>query len=63
MGLVVAVAGGSAVGAALTASMWRLGLLLGVLYALALWRGFHHLRRAKAAVEPDTTCSTPWCER
>jgi len=62
MALVVAAVGGSAVGAALTATMWRLGVVMTVLYGLALWRGFHHLRRAKATVEPGQACSTRWCD-
>jgi hypothetical protein len=62
MGLIVAMAGGTAVGAALSASMWRLGVVMTVLYGLSLWRGFHHLRRAKVAIEPGEACSTRWCE-
>ena len=62
MTLVVAAAGGTAVGAALTASMWRLGAVLAALYALALWRGFHHLRRAKAAGEAGRTCTPEGCD-
>jgi cytochrome c biogenesis protein CcdA len=62
MALVVAVAGGTAVGAAMTASMWRLGVVMAALYGLALWRGFHHLRRAKATVEASGACETRWCD-
>ncbi len=62
MALVAAAAGGTAVGAALTASMWRLGLLMAALYGVALWRGFHHLRWAKASVQAGESCSTRWCE-
>lgn len=62
MALLVTLAGGTAVGAAMTESMWRLGAVMAGLYGLALWRGFHHLRRAKAAVQPDRACSTRWCD-
>jgi mercuric ion transport protein len=61
MALIATVAGGTAVGAALTANAWRAGTLFTVLYGLALWRGFHHLRRAKAAVAAGE-CASGWCE-
>jgi hypothetical protein len=57
MGLIAAVAGGSAVGAALTANAWRLGAVLAVLYAAAVWRGFRNLRQAQRA------CDTGECRR
>jgi mercuric ion transport protein len=63
LGLVAAAAGGTAIGAALTANAWRFGAVLAVLYGLALWRGFHHLRRAEAAAaEQGPACTTRWCE-
>jgi hypothetical protein len=61
MALLATVAGGTAVGAAITASAWRAGALFTVLYGVALWRGFHHLRRAKAAVAAGD-CASGWCE-
>ncbi len=61
MALFVTLAGGTAIGAALTASAWRLGTVFAALYALALWRGFHHLRQAKAAAEDESECTTGWC--
>ncbi len=62
LGVVAAVAGGTAVGAALTASLWRLGALMGVLYALALWRGFHHLRRAERSSCETDACEVSWSD-
>jgi len=54
--------GGSALGTFLTTNSWRTGAILGVLYALALWRGFSHLRRAKkAAGGRPLDCSTGAC--
>jgi hypothetical protein len=55
-------AGGTGIGAAMTASMWRLGVVMAALYGVALWRGFHHLRRAKATVESGSACETRWCD-
>lgn len=54
--------GGSAIGTFLTTNSWRTGAILGLLYTLALWRGFSHLRRARAAAggrRPD--CSAGEC--
>jgi hypothetical protein len=61
MALVASLAGGTAVGAALTASAWRLGAVLGLLYALALWRGFRHLRRAQRVTVEGEGCATGQC--
>jgi mercuric ion transport protein len=48
LALLGATLGGTAVGSFLTTSNWRLGVILAVLYGLTVWRGFVHLRRAKA---------------
>lgn len=62
LGVIAAVAGGTAIGAALTASLWRLGVVVGILYALALWRGFHHLRRAQRSSCETDACEVSWSD-
>ena len=52
--------GGTAIGSFLTTSSWRLGIIMAVLYGLAVWRGFVHLRRAKALGITD--CRDGACE-
>lgn len=50
--------GGGVLGAAVR-DAWMLGTAMAVLYGLTVWRGFVHLRRAKAALGPgeSLTCS------
>jgi hypothetical protein len=59
MTLLGAAFGGTAAGAYLTADAWRLGILLGLAYALVLWRAFRHLRRAKALAGGGPIVCTP----
>ncbi len=54
MGVLGTVVGGGVLGAAVR-DAWMLGTLMAVLYGLTVWRGFVHLRRAKAALAPGET--------
>ncbi len=51
MALLGGVVGGGVLGAAVR-DAWILGVVMGTLYLFAVWRAFHHLRRAKAALAP-----------
>lgn len=61
LALLGAAFGGTALGSFLTTNSWRTGTILGVLYAAALWRGFTHLRRAKAVAGGALDCSDGVC--
>ncbi len=56
--------GGSAVGTVVGGNSLAVGVVLGVLYAVVLWRGFRSLRRAKRLAGPGgrIDCSGETCE-
>ena len=51
MAVLGGVVGGGVLGAAVR-DAWTIGIVMVVLYGLTVWRGFAHLRRAKAALAP-----------
>ncbi len=55
--------GGSALGAAITGNKIGTGVVLTILYALVLWRGFWHIRTAKrlVAAGESLVCSATGC--
>lgn len=48
--------GGGVLGAAVR-DAWTIGVFMAVLYGLTVWRGFVHLRRAKARLAPGEKLS------
>lgn len=63
LALVGALLGGTVVGAAVTGSALRVGVVLTATYAVLLWRGFRQIRRAKQieAVGGTWRCTTDGC--
>lgn len=63
MALLAAVFGTGTWASAIVGNPWRVGVTLGVLYALALWRGFRWLRAAKRGLAPGEAldCSDGAC--
>jgi len=59
-----AVFGGTAAGAAITGNAFRVGAVLTTAYAVVLWRGFRHIRRAKRieAARGKLACTAGGCE-
>jgi len=49
MSLLAMALGGTTLGGLLATNAWPVGIALGALSALAVWRAFRHLRRAQAA--------------
>lgn len=63
MAVVGASFGGTTWGAFIAGNGLPVGGALGVLYAVVVWRGFHHIRRAKR-IEADggnLTCGSGGC--
>lgn len=56
--------GGTALGTAVSGNSIAVGVVLGGLYGLVLWRGFRSLRRAKRLAGPGghIDCSGSSCE-
>ena len=63
MVLLGAAFGGTALGAALTGNALRVGIVLTMIYALVLWRGFRQIRRAKRieAAGGTLSCTPAGC--
>ena len=57
LALTGAVFGGTALGATVVANALWVGVVLTVLYALVLWRGFRHIRSAKRLLADGETLS------
>ncbi|GIU84550.1 MAG: hypothetical protein KatS3mg008_1325 [Acidimicrobiales bacterium] len=64
MAVLAAVFGGTWIGAALQGRALQVGAVLGVLYALALWRAFRAIKRAKRleAAGGRLRCTPDGCE-
>lgn len=64
LGLLGALFGGSAFGAALVGDAVRVGVVLTAVYAVVLWRGFREIRRAKRieAAGGVLACTPQGCE-
>lgn len=64
LGLLGALLGGSAFGAAVTGNAVRVGVVLTAVYAIVLWRGFREIRRAKQieAAGGVLACTVRGCE-
>lgn len=64
LGVLGALLGGSAFGAAITGNAVRVGLALTVVYAAVLWRGFRAIGRAKGieAAGGVLACTPQGCE-
>ncbi|MEO5580365.1 MAG: hypothetical protein ABIR58_06870 [Gemmatimonadaceae bacterium] len=58
------VLGGTALGATISGNTIGVGVVLTAMYALLLWRGFHHIRIAKRLVASGETlvCTPTGCE-
>ena len=56
--------GGTAIGSALAGHSVAVGMVMGGLYGLGVWRAFKHLRRAKAGLSPGErlSCTAEQCE-
>lgn len=63
MALIGVALGGTALGSSLAGHSIAVGVVMGTLYAFGVWRGFRHLRRAKARLAPGErlSCSTDEC--
>lgn len=64
LGLLGALLGGSAWGAAVTGNAIHVGVVLSAVYAVVLWRGFREIRRAKRieAAGGVLACTPQGCE-